>query len=74
MSVYDDFMVEKFAPGTVKASYAYIRRFVDYLMYIKAISLELKEQVIILIIITIIIMKTCFRSVSHVLYYPPPMK
>jgi len=60
MSVYDNFMVAKFAPGTMKASYAYIRRFVEYLLYIKAISLELKEQVIILIIITITIMNTCF--------------
>ena len=60
MSTYDDFMVAKFAPGTVKASYSYIRRFVNYLLYVRAISLKLKEQVIILIIIAIIIMKTCF--------------
>ena len=45
MEVYDEFMVQKFAPGTLKASYAYIRRFVDWLVVSKKITLEVKEQV-----------------------------
>jgi len=46
MEVYDDFMVQKFTPRTLKASYAYIRRFVDWLLFSKQITLEVKEQVI----------------------------
>ena len=46
MEAYDDFMVKKFAPGTMKASYAYIRRFVEWLVFAKKITLEVKEQVI----------------------------
>jgi len=46
MSAFVDFMVQKFALGTLKALYAYIRRFVDWLLYTKEITLDLKEQVI----------------------------
>jgi len=47
MSAYDDFMLQKFAPGILKASYAYIRRFVDWLLFSKQITkMEVKEQVI----------------------------
>jgi len=60
MEAYDNFMVQKFAPGTLKASYAYIRRFVDWLVFAKKITLEVKEQVI-TFNNYVIIMKRCLQ-------------